>query len=536
MQLLHSQIESVTVFTGRAQITRVANVELEAGKHVLVFEKLPANLIQNSIQVNGLGNAIISHVKFKKKHHETIPEAQKQHLHDEKQKIQDEQRPIDDRLSRLRKEKRFIEDLVQKLSTPQDNEPTLILDPEKWAKMFDFYRQKLAELDAQIFETEKSARTIKAKLQKVQAELNQLGQSTQPKTTSNIEVLVQNEEKGTIQLSLSYLMLHANWFPIYDVRVFTEEKHLHLSYHATIDQQTGEDWEDCQIKLSTAKPQINGQQPELEPWRIRVMMPIATTVQERNKMLMREPVMAKLSPQIALMNDSIDAPHPRKKKMKVATTNIETKSTSVTFGIDGKHTIKSGSNDQKVTILMQKFLGHFQYSAVPKLSPYAYLKVKTINDTDFPFLKGKTNIFMDNNFVANSEIPVVAPSEDFWTFLGIDEGFKVKHKFLKKYEKKERKVFSKHQKIIIYEYSIEITNHKKTTEEIVISDQLPISENSNLKVHLIEPKYKEDTDTLKKNELNYLEWSLTLKAGEKIRIPFQFSVEFPQDKIVEGLD
>ena len=106
---------------------------------------------------------------------------------------------------------------------------------------------------------------------------------------------------------------------------------------------------------------------------------------------------------------------------------------------------------------------------------------------------------------------------------------------MKKYEKKEGGVFSKKQKVLVYEYEIEITNHKASKEEIVVWDQLPISQNEAIKVNLLEPKYKEDTAQLKKNEYDYLEWFFDMEAGTKVNVPFKFSVEFPQDKQLEGL-
>ena len=83
------------------------------------------------------------------------------------------------------------------------------------------------------------------------------------------------------------------------------------------------------------------------------------------------------------------------------------------------------------------------------------------------------------------------PSEEFWTSLGIDEGIKVDYKFLKKYQKDEG-LFSKKCKFI-FEYLIIIKNNKKTSEEILVTDQIPISTHDDIKVDLIEPQYKEDT-------------------------------------------
>jgi len=55
--------------------------------------------------------------------------------------------------------------------------------------------------------------------------------------------------------------------------------------------------------------------------------------------------------------------------------------------------------------------------APPSFPPNAYLKAKVVNETDFPFLPGATKVFLDGDFVANSGMDLVAPAEEFWTFL-----------------------------------------------------------------------------------------------------------------------
>jgi uncharacterized protein (TIGR02231 family) len=152
------------------------------------------------------------------------------------------------------------------------------------------------------------------------------------------------------------------------------------------------------------------------------------------------------------------------------------------------------------------------------------------------YLSADTPIISGNireAFVANSNLDTVAPGEELKTFLGVDESIKVEYKFLKKYQKNEGLMGRKTR--FIYEYLILLTNHKKTDEKINIQDQIPISKHQDIEVRLLEPNYKQDTDILKKDQWDKLEWDLTLTAGEKKEIPLKFSVESPKDVTVEGL-
>jgi uncharacterized protein (TIGR02231 family) len=170
---------------------------------------------------------------------------------------------------------------------------------------------------------------------------------------------------------------------------------------------------------------------------------------------------------------------------------------------------------------------------VPKLSPFAFLTATVKNESEFPLLAGKSNVFLDNNFVTNANLPLVAPNEEFKTSLGIDEGIKIEHKLINKFHKDEG-LFSKKEKIS-FEYKITVKNNKATKENIIIEDHIPISQNNELKVELIEPKYKEDTDLLKMSESKFLKWQIKLDAGEEYIIPLKFNVEYPKDESLTGL-
>ncbi|HAS41664.1 MAG TPA: hypothetical protein DCS93_14375 [Microscillaceae bacterium] len=537
METLNSKITKVTVFKDRAEITREAQKQnLAPGEYHLIFDKLPKNIDQNSIQVNGKGSAILSNVKFETVYYEESPDEERRVLYEEQQSIQDEIRQLDDQLARLRKEKDFVDGVGKKLITPASHEATLELDPQKWANMLGYFKQELEKVDQTIFEVEKNKRTWDNKLSKVSSQIQLLGKGKRL-SKNQVTVWVEVTQETNLSLELSYIVYNASWHPVYDLRVSTEDKRMHITYNAFVTQNTGENWDDVQLKISTAQPQISGEQPNLSPWRINIRMP-KPSIPDRSGVRAMSNMMEAPMPQMfgsATEDIAMDMDEAEELIMAKPASTVETGATSVFFSIAGQHIVKSDGTEHKVTIMQEDFSAHFRYSTVPKLSPYAYLKAKVRNETAYPFLAGSTNVFLDNNFVANSAMEAVAPTEEFWTFLGIDQGFKIEHKFLKKYEKKEGGIFSKKTQNIVYEYLIEIKNNKKTQEEIVVWDQLPISGNDDIKVHLLDPTYKEDSDKIKKNEFEYLEWFFKPNPGEELKIPFKFAVEYPRDKQVDGL-
>jgi uncharacterized protein (TIGR02231 family) len=530
--IIKSEITAVTVFNDRAEITRAAVEKLDKGEHVLIFDMLPESIEQNSIQAKGRGKAILKDVKFKTVYYEEVPDTGIKALFDEKQKLEETIVEFNDRIKHAEKEKGFIEDIAKRLTVSTAKSDSFEFNPEKWIKMVEFYRSKNDELDKEIREVNKEKNTIQKKLEKILNEINAVGIATE-KSKNQVEVSIQMNESGELKLDLIYIVYGPSWIPVYDLRVSTEENSMNISYHAFIQQYTNEDWTNVDLKLSTARPNISGQQPELSPWHINIYQPQALRSAPAASMASKKSDAAGQLFEADKVMDEAQASFNEMPSMAPMESIVESGATSVLFAVGGKNTIGSGSDQHKVTILIKDLPAYFRYSSVPKLTQYSYLKAKVKNETEYPFLPGESNVFLDNNYVATAFMGLAAPGEEFWTFLGVDEGMKIEYKFINRYEVTEG-VFSKSSKLM-YEYLITIKNNKKSEADIVVWDQVPIPGNEEIKVVLIEPEYKKDSDLLKMNDHKYLEWLFKPKPAQEIKIPFRFSVEYPKNIRVAGL-
>jgi uncharacterized protein (TIGR02231 family) len=537
MEIVNSKITAVTVFMDRALITRTAQVPLEAGEHILVFDNLPESIDSKSVQASGIGSASLMGVKFKKDFFLVNTDEATREIEAQQTQLKDQIGELSLEEERWKGEQKFLEAIVQKTTSTKEGTEKTELNPENWIKMLDFYSQKQAEIHQNLLKLAYQIRELKHKNYFLQKKLQDITEPhRQNQESRTVEVVVEAKQAGELVVELSYIVRYASWVPVYDLRVSTETKKVNLTYNAMVRQNTGEAWEDVKIKISTAKPQLSGKHEELTPWFIdfmptyqpkgmmggdRVNRSISVQKEEismQNEMLWHKQAEAKLADEkIVDILDKLDT------KNAVA----ETGATAVFFNIAGKHTIKADNTDHRVSILVEDFEGHFRYSTAPKKTPLAYLKVKIRNTSPYPLLAGESNIFLDNNFVSNAPIGNVPPNESFWAFLGVDESMKVDYKLMRKYEKQEGGLISKKMISIMFEYQIKVKNTKNTEEEIVIWEQLPISQNAQIKVHLIEPVYKEATENFSKQDHDALRWFFKLKSQESIVLNFKFSVDYP---------
>jgi len=524
-----SKPTSVTIYLDRAQVTRSMKRQLDAGKYTLVFDNLPYSIDQNSVQISGSQSATLVDVKFKKKQFIVIPNEKIEKLNNEKLKLIDSITDINDIIKQANSEKSFIEKISIRLTTAGNKAPPAQLDPDKWVKMVTFYRTKLTALSKEIRQAERNQRQYLLKLNQIKRQLTHFG-TQQYKTKNQVHATIIVKKSGPIKLNLSYMVLGPSWKPIYDLRVLSDKKRMNVTYNALIRQNTGEDWNNINVSLSTAQVNVSGQQKALKPWRISLYtkLPLGRLTRGRKRESPRSMSYRKLPGEFDKKGKQMFNAVPATDivgGLRSSAVSVKTKATSVVFKIKQKYTLASDNNPHKVSIMSQDFAAHFRYSTVPKLAPYAYLKANVKNKSDYPFLAGKTNVFLDNNFVAHSYMKSVAPGEIFWTFLGVDESIKVEYKFIKRYEKTEG-VFSK-SKIYTYEYLIKIKNKKRSKIKLVVWDQLPISSTADLTVALIEPQINASNKSILINKQKFIEWYFTPKAGQELMIPLKFTVSYP---------
>ncbi|MEN8123452.1 MAG: mucoidy inhibitor MuiA family protein, partial [Bacteroidota bacterium] len=514
-----------------ALVERSAQKELKKGDHKIVFENLPQGIDPDSIQVNGSANVILQDVKLKNVYPKSSPDKERKELENEKQRLEDLIVEIEDNTENLNGQKTFLQNMAATASESQKKSIFVLMPPEKLIANLDYYRKSLDKTDLQIRKLSKEKEELQISLQTVLNEQN-LFNDKDLKEMLQIELGLFVEEDTKVDLKLSYIIFNASWKPVYDLRALSTEKKMNVSYNAVISQTTGEKWEDVRLKLSTAQAHLSATQPELSPWYLDFyvephfdkMMEVSRGRKERKK--------SKASMRSA-KNDISEEAEEIMEPMLQPEAVVETGATSVVFAIPGKNTISDNGEEHKVGISVFEFDADFQYNSVPKISPFAFLTAKVKNTSDFPMLQGKSNVFLDNNFVTNSHIPLVAPNEKFNTSLGIDEGIKIEHKLINKFHKDEG-IFSKKAKIS-YEFKIIIKNNKITDENIVVEDQIPISQNNDIKVELIEPKYKDDIEKLKMTESKFLKWEIKLNAEEEYVIPIKFHIEYPREESIVGL-
>ena len=145
-------------------------------------------------------------------------------------------------------------------------------------------------------------------------------------------------------------------------------------------------------------------------------------------------------------------------------------------------------------------------------------------------------VFIDGSFISNSTMSLVRPNEDFSLFLGIDDSVKLGYSP----EKVKKSVVGgsvmrgskKHLKVVSRD--ITVTNMSPFTIDCLVAEQLPRSDDGKIKVELRKPDLKKPGELkCNMNEFNHLEMSRKIEPSAKMKIVFEYAIEWPEGSQVE---
>ncbi|HTQ30380.1 MAG TPA: mucoidy inhibitor MuiA family protein [Opitutaceae bacterium] len=546
-----SQISAVTVYTDRALVTRTAHLDLSAGPAELVFEKLPAALIDESLQVSGRGAADVTilDVDARTSFVAATTDPRLKPIEDEIAAVRKKVRALDDRTAVLEQQRALLGKIESAMTAPPAKDSTAARPSvDDWQKLLSFADDNRNKFAAEQQTLDEQRKDLEAQITALTAQFNNLhGDSDGGRSYKTVIVRVAAASAGSLDLTLAYAVPGASWRPAYDARLHSEERVVELTYFGIVQQATGEDWKNVALTLSTARPSLGGGAPELQPWIVDVAQPQPVVGEETMKLSSFEVASDKALNGRQAFNQAaasgsvggVPAAPPEEKDAALATATVASTVTSASFKIPVAATILSDNAPQKVGIATARLAARLQYQATPRALEAAFLSAYATNSTDFPLLAGSMNAFLDDSFVATSSLSTVMPGEKFELALGADEGIAIKRKVVNRFTE-DTGIVSKGKRIT-YEFLVTLTNNKKTAQHVVFKDLVPVSRNEKIVVKLITPA-KDDLGTpdapkeVSREADGKLVWRLDLKPGEKREVPLKFSVEYPADLPVEGLE
>jgi uncharacterized protein (TIGR02231 family) len=508
---------------------RRGKATLEAGVQKIEFPNLPMSIDPDSVRAAGRGTpAALLGVDTRTTYFTETPAAAVADLEKQLEALGDQDKTLADQYAAADVQASFMKKLASEAAEQLARGISLgRANVEQAAATITFTQQRLAEAQSSMRSIEQQRRALSRQVAKLTNELNSY-RSAQPRQRLAATVEVDVKQAGELTLDLIYMTGSSGWVALYDIRATgteTETPAITLGYLAQVTQSSGEDWPDTQMTLSTARPALASIEPELSPW---YLAPYAPPVMRSMRAMPSMPMAAAAPMQSTGAAMPMDAMAFNEAEAEAPEASVNAEGSSVTFSLAQTVTIPSDGTPHKVTVSTVDLKPRLDYISVPKLAEVAYRRAKVINQSEYLFLPGEANLFVEGDFVGSLNLKRVAPNEEFELSLGVDDRIFVKR------ELKARavdKTFMGDRRRLRVGYEIELRNLRAAKADIEVHDQFPVGRHEQIKVRLesADPKPSEQS------ELNELTWKLTLGPNEKRFLRFDFTIEYPVSMTIEGL-
>jgi uncharacterized protein (TIGR02231 family) len=337
-------------------------------------------------------------------------------------------------------------------------------------------------------------------------------------------------DNGVKEITLSYFVHNASWQPSYDIRAKDTESAVALHYKASVSQNSGENWEEVNLILSTGNPIAGGDCPDLKPWYLDFHRePLRNQFQQFNAVSgvekMRAVSRSEMMKDMEIEECADECAAASAEESADESAVIVTHSTtSVEYGIKAPCDIASGDGGQDVEIAVHSLPAKYRYYSVRKLEREVFLLAAVSGWEHLNLIAGDASIFFENRYVGKTYIDPRAAGETIDLSLGVDKSVVVTRVRGKDFTANTLSGGSVKQ---TRQWELTARNLKTAPIDIELLDQIPVSANKQITVDLVEKSGAElDKDT------GILTWKFTLKPAESKSMPVKYTVTSPKNNTV----
>lgn len=486
---VEAPIVAVTVYPGQARVTRQAVVEHAGTPQRLRIGGLPLDLVPDSVRVGG--EVTVLGVDVVTEHHPQSADAA---------------------LAELERKLRDLTNALQELTDSvavQDSQAELLarlghkaggtfakalakgeIQPARVAELAGALGDQLAQVLAR-------KRELAVRRTRVHEEFDAVSRELAARTAGSPDrhaVLVDAE--GTGRLELSYVVNQASWTSGYDIRL--DDQALTLTWYAEITQATGEDWPECELALSTARPAVTATIPELEPWYLDRQPPTP-------------PQAPMLAAEQAVYGMAYDA-------APQAVMAVEHGEAASVYHPARHVAVSSDGSVHRATVAVVRLSATLDHVTVPAHSLAAYLRATAVNDSEHTLRPGRASVFHGTEFVGTTTLGTWAPGEQAELNLGVDDAIRVERDLVRRTAGKAVIGGTKRREA---EHLVKIGNYSGRATEVTVLDHIPVSRDDGIAVRDVSCAPEPERRT----ELGELTWRVPLDPGATARIRVGFRVD-----------
>ena len=581
-------LKRATIYFSGAELTHTVNVSLRQGENSLTIEGLTPNIDVNSLKINVNNSVMVAASEF------TTDYLTEKKSSDYIKKLKDSIDNYNAMIARLASAIKINTsslELLKKgvennLSNKTEGSTSMVkkhLTTAEITQNLDYYNNKAAALEKSIYDDNLKKTELSQKLTNLQAQLRQeQGKKGVFNGILNLNLVASYATNATV--TVSYFTSQARWVPFYDMVVTDASKPVNLKGRSKVSQNTGIDWNNVNITLSTATPSKTKDAPVFDTWFLdfvynnygyyggmnkKMSNAITYDMAESKDAIVEERAVSDVkaravrsvsdAQQILYVVDGVpyDGDISEINPNSIASTTVlkdaaatamygsrgaggvvlittkkmedyiavEEKNIAMEYKIDLPYTIPGNGKEQIINLKDYNLSPEYKFYAAPKLDQNAFLVADFKDWEKLNILSGLANITYDGTYVGQTYLNTSQTNNVMSVTLGSDKRISVKREKLIDFS--QVKILGSDTKVTLA-YKITVKNNQNKAVKFTLKEQYPISSQKDIKVELLD---KETTKpTYNKDDIGVVTWDFDLAAGESREFRIAYSVKYPKDK------
>ncbi len=529
-QTIESRVTRVTVFPQGAQVSRVVQAPVSAGRSELTFSGISPHIDASSLRVEARGGFTILSVS---------PVANKMHDQERRKDVEALER------NRLVFEKQMTRDRAT-LSIYTEQEKILEanyraggdntgLKATDLAALLDLHHARLRDLKYNEIDYSERVQKSQDSITRIDQQIAAL-HANSATSTMDVVVTIQSLTETIGDFTLSYVVRNAGWKPSYDLYIEDINRPLNLKYKANVWQNTGEQWKDVHIAFSSGNPNESGIAPTLTPLYLHnLLLSVANIASSAAGVTQSDAGNGSL----VINGSRPDEVQYLVNGHRITSSDIKSTSpisnirysaqmqntTNVRFELTTPYTVVNDGQIRAVEMKEQDIATTFEYFSVPKREQKAFLMAHIPNWLDYNLMDGEVNLYYEGTYTGKTAFSLANTDDTLNLSLGADKGISVERKQVKDYNKR---VVLSDKKTVTASFEISVRNNKKFPVNITIEDQVPVTMDNDIS---IEDAYH--NGGTRDYESGKVTWKLSVPSGKEQKERISYTVRYPKSYRVQ---
>jgi uncharacterized protein (TIGR02231 family) len=504
-------ITRVTVSQGSAVITRTGLVAVQAGEHNLVINGLPGQLDLSRLVVSLADNDVrLGNLRVRREDQQNLAGESQQQLQDQLDERSYQRGRVDDTVQSANMQIKLLDSLSSgSLGTPET------------AFSADSITEMLSVVSSSSNTARQTIRDAQRRGSRLDIEIEQLRRRLAEYASRNrfSQVAVAAVVLPTardLAFTVTYPATGARWTWLYEARLNTNSSFLELGRKISVNQTTGENWENVALTITTARPSSRLSPPEIDSLLVSLDSP-----RQRPQESRRLTSEAMMSSATDVSEDILVAAYLK------SSVDINSSDYLVDFQIPGDVTINSGGEQQVFPIDERGINTELVVRVMPEQDRAAYLEARFTLDDNLPIQPGTMQFYRDGSFIGSQRIAGFLPQEEVSLAFGQDE--RVRVEVLPDEEGSDAGGTFRRVAVDNRRQRFMITSFHDTPKLIEIVARIPVSQNDDIEVAIDDDATPADQVDLD-DKTGLILWRRQSTAAEPIEIKHYYSIRYPRDR------